>query len=241
MGFGKAWGIRKVVDGRSEHPLYKHWRNMMSSAFKNNALVCVRWHDFWAFALDLQSNYDKPYKFFVRWDASKEWRMGNVRFTNSTSERAFGRTTTKKIDVGGVTMSTKQITELMRKEGVQLEQAAFQRRANAKSDIIAPNAKKAHFYRDEWRSLKEISTLLGIDYCALKYHNKYCDLDEAIRKTASNLHRRKEYTYKGATYNQTELANVLAKENPELKPGGIRNRLKKGASIEDCLKGYRQA
>lgn len=241
MSFLDKIGIKKSKDGRSKHQLYKHWKSMMNVAYERGVTIGVnsRWHDFWAFVSDLAEMYDKKYKYFCRIDANKEWQLGNVWFTNSPRKAVFGRTTTKKVKVGQITMTTLQVKQDLEAKGVIVHHQTVTNRVRENKEILKANAHKNYLHNGKMMSLKEISKIENIDYPTLKYYSKSLSIADAIKKTKANIHRQKIYEYDGQKFNQSQLAVYLATKNKKLSVGGIRNRLKKGLSPDECLKGKR--
>ena len=241
MSFLDKIGIKKSRDGRSKHPLYKHWKSMMNLSYGRDAKILVdsRWHNFWNFAFDLNEMYDKKYKYFCRIDAKQEWILGNVWFTNSSRKSIFGRTTTHKVIVGNLIMTTIQIKQDLEAKKVNVVHQTITNRVRQKKEILANNSHKNYLFNGQMLSLKDISKIENIDYPTLKYYAKKMCLNDAIVKTKANIHRQRFYEYDGKKFNQTQLAVYLATKNKELSVGGIRNRLKKGLSPDECLKGLR--
>lgn len=241
MSFLDKIGIKKSRDGRSKKPLYKHWKSMMNLSYGRDSdiLVNSRWHNFWNFNFDLNEMYDKNYKYFCRIDANKEWALGNVWFTNSARKSVFGRTTTHKVQVNNVSMSTIQVKQELEAKGINIHHQTITNRVRQKKEILKNNAHKSYDYNGKMMSLNEISKIENIDYPTLKYYSKSLSITDAIKKTKANIHRQKIYEYDGQKFNQSQLAVYLATKNKELSVGGIRNRLKKGLSPDECLKGMR--
>lgn len=241
MSFLDKIGIKKSRDGRSKQPLYKHWKSMMDLSYGRDSdiLVDSRWHNFWNFNFDLNQMYDKEYKYFCRIDANKEWTLGNVWFTNCTRKSVFGRTTTHKVQVNNIKMSTIQIKQDLEAKGINLRHQTITNRVREKKEVLKSNAHKNYEYMGKMVSLKDISKLENIDYPTLKYYSKSFPILDAIKKTKANLHRQRFYEYDGQKFNQSQLAIYLASKNKQLSVGGIRNRLKKGLSPDECLKGMR--
>lgn len=241
MSFLDKIGIKKSRDGRSKHHLYKHWKSMMNLSYGRDAEILVdsRWHNFWNFAFDLNDMYDKKYKYFCRIDATKEWILGNVWFTNSTRKLVFGRSTTHKVKLGNVTMTTIQIQQDLQAKKINLTHQTITNRVRQKREILANNRHKNYLFNGQMLSLKYISKIENIDYPTLKYYSKSMPLADAILKTKANSHRQIFYEYDGQRFNQSQLAVYLSTKNKELSIGGIRNRLKKGLSPDECLKGMR--
>jgi len=98
-----------------------------------------------------------------------------------------------------------------------------------------------HKWGSDWLSLGEICKRENSNHAMAKFwRNKMGkSVREAVR-LAKNKTRQKSYEYNGNTYNETQLAEVLAKEVGITK-GGMRNRLKKGLSVEECKAGFRKA
>lgn len=241
MSFLDKIGIKKSRDGRSKQPLYKHWKSMMNLSYGRDSdiLVDSRWHNFWNFNFDLNTIYDKKYKYFCRIDANKEWTLGNVWFTNSARKSVFGRTTTHKVQVDNITMSTIQIKQDLEAKGINVSHQTITNRVREKKEILNSNAHKSYLHNGKNMSLRDISKLENIDYPTLKYWAKRLPISDAISNTKANLHRQRFYEYDGQTFNQSQLAIYLSSKNKELSISGIRNRLKKGLSPDECLKGMR--
>lgn len=241
MSFLDKIGIKKSRDGRTKQPLYKHWKSMMNLSYGGNysAIVDTRWHNFWNFNFDLSKMYNKKYKYFCRIDASKDWMLGNVWFTNSSRKSVYGRTTTHKVQVNNVKMTTIQIKQDLEAKGINVSHQTLTNRIREKKEVLKSNAHKNYFYNNEMMSLKSISKIEDIDYSTLKYYSKLMPILDAVKKTKANLHRQRFYEYDGQKFNQSQLAIYLSSKNKELSVGGIRNRLKKGLSPDECLKGMR--
>lgn len=241
MSFLDKIGIKKSRDGRSKSPLYKHWKSMMGIAYDRESKlgVCPNWFNFWNFERDLRDIYDKNYKYFCRIDATKEWMLGNVWFTNSSRKSVFGRKTTHKVKVENIFMTTIQIKQDLEAKGVIVSHQCITDRVRNGKNITKESSHKRYLYNGKMKSLRDISKIENIDYATLKYWAKRVSLNEAIIKTKSNLHRQRVYEFDGQKFNQTEMAKYLAEINKDLTVGGIRNRLKRGLSPIECLKGIR--
>lgn len=102
------------------------------------------------------------------------------------------------------------------------------------------NERHKHKWGSDWYSLKEICKIEKCDYPTAKFYRQQGKgVRESIRLSKALLHRQRKYEYKGQTYNQSQLAKVLADE-VGIKSGGMRNRLKRGFTIEQCLVGFRK-
>ena len=237
MSFLDKVGLKRTYDGRSKHILYKHWRSMMNLSYGMGRDITVdeRWHNFWNFVNDLKDMYDKKYKYLCRIDASNPFMLGNVWFTNSGRKANYGRTTTHKVKVGNIKMTTSQIKRELESKGIYFNQQTLTIKVAKGKELIEKNKHQLYEYKGKLCSLKSISEKENIVYHSLKYFAANNSISDAI-KLSRESNKTRVYNYDGNKFNQTELAKYLHIKNPELTVGGIRNRLKKGLSIEECLK-----
>lgn len=241
MSFLDKVGLKKTYDGRTKHKLYKHWRSMMNLSYGMGKDIKVdsKWHGFWGFVTDLEPLYTKEFKFLCRIDASKPFMLGNVWFTNSTKKLAYGKTTTHKVKVGEIKMTTSQIQKELLLKGIEFNQQTLTNKAAKGQNLIEKNKHKLYRYKGNLCSLKTISKAEKIPYHSLKYFSIGNTIEEAI-KLSMESKRTLIYKYDGMVFNQRQLAKYLQEKNPQLKVDGIRSRLKRGLSIEDCLKSFRE-
>jgi len=214
---------------------------MMSLSYGREKTIEVdkKWHGFWGFVSDLETMYTKDFKFLCRIEASKPFMLGNVWFTNSTKKLVYGRTTTHKVKVGDIKMTTSQIQKELSLKGIDFNQQTLTNKAAKKENLIEKNKHKLYEYKGKLCSLKTISKAENVPYHSLKYFNGSVPLEEMIKRSRESK-KSLIYEYDGKVFNQRQLAKYLQEKNPQLKIDGIRNRLKKGLSIDDCLKPFRE-
>jgi hypothetical protein len=106
---GDPLGKRKLNDGRSHHPLYQLWKDMIRRCTtrdkKGNYLgrgidVCSRWRkNFWAFVADMGAR-PSPKHSIERIDNDGDYEPGNCRWA-TTPEQARNTRRNRSLTVNG--------------------------------------------------------------------------------------------------------------------------------------------
>lgn len=248
MGWLKNIGLPKSRDGRSLTPYYKFYRNMMNECLADYGKkfgkidVCREWkYDFWKFVADIKPIFKKKYRkgyWMGRLDVTKDFDKGNV-FFGTIQEIMWTRKNTHKIEVNGTIKYVPQVHKILNEQGIEINEQAVRDRARNKTSIGRKNEHHKYKWNGKLLSLKTICKENYADYPRAKYwRSKGKSLRKSVELAKENWHPQREYNHNGQKYNQTQLAEVLAKEVGITK-GGMRNRLKKGLSIDDCKKGFK--
>lgn len=139
MGFLKKLNIKKTVDGRTKHPLYKKWRTIMEISYNRDAVTGVdqSWWDFWNFVFDVMPLYKKRRgSIFCRINCAGDWMKGNVWFVKNVHESVWGRKGTHHIEINKKKVSVRYAHKLAKEKGVSISEQTVRNRAAAGKDVL---------------------------------------------------------------------------------------------------------
>lgn len=241
-------GVPKTTHGQSHTRLYKIWMgiklrccNKNHNTYKNygakGITICDEWiHDFSAF-------YDWSYKngyndglTIDRIDNSKGYSPDNCRWA-TYPEQALNKSTNKHLTINGQTKTIKEWSDIY-----GIAQNAVYRRLDAGWDgvtsLTTPLQERTNDYADrlieyngETHTALEWSKILKVNYNAFVERLFVYGWDVGRAFTEPYIQYNKQtYQYNGESHRIYEWAKILG-----INQGAIRNRLKRGWSIEEAL------
>ena len=169
---------------------------------------------------------------FVRYKKELGFFKENTCFTSPSDVMKFHRTTHKYMFEGSL-LGTRDIKNILRKRGVDLEMETIVKRLKKGVSLFEPSERYKIKWKGKFRSYVEVAEMEGVDYDLLK--SRCLRHDEDIQKAINYCRKYDGYPtfdFEGQQLRQFEICEILS-ERTNITLNALRHRFQRfGMNIE---------